>query len=157
MENLFKASVLAVFVSFCSMGALAEDSAPTVSDAHELIGDLMASQLVSGVHSGANKYLHTNYHGNGCTSSFDWGKNGNSTQINWSDITSVAKEETEEKNEKINVQLTGALLEINPDGTKGIWKFKSFYFLDESSRKRAEKAMTLLMNSCAKKSKLKFD
>ena len=158
MKNFFKTSVLAVFISFGSANAFAADSGPTVSDAHELIGDLIGNGLVKALNSDDRDYLYINYKGNGCNSSMGWGLEGIGTQIDWSRITSVIKEGRKEENKKLNVTIVGGLLSTRPDGTQsGEYTQASFYFLDEASRRRVEKAMTLLMNSCAKKSKSKFD
>lgn len=39
MKHLIKTTVLAALISMGSMDVLAEDSAPTASDAHEFIGE----------------------------------------------------------------------------------------------------------------------
>jgi hypothetical protein len=159
MQKLLKACVVAVLLTmFGGANVYAADKGPTVSDAHELLGDLIGSGLVYALNSSDREHVLSNYQGENCISSMNSGKKGASVRIDWSGITSVAKEETTEEKEKVNVTITGALLETSSDGTTtDKYKKRSFYFLDEASRRRVEKAMTLLMNSCAKKSKSKFD
>ena len=154
MKNLFKASVLAALISFGSTNAFAADSEPTVSDAHELIGYLIGDGLVFELNSSNRDYVLSNYQGSGCVSSINSGLKGASVRIDWSGITSVVKEDPEKANEKVNVTITGNLQERAADGTStDKYHKRSFYFMDEISRKRVEKAMKLLMYSCAKKKK----
>lgn len=153
MKNLFKASVLAALISFGSTNVFAASEAPTVSDAHELIGDLIGNGRVCAHDSDCSKYVYSNYQGNNCTSSMNWNTNGDAEQVDWSRIISVVKGGVSH----YDVTIFGALIATDKDGTKKEYKQAPFYFSDESSMKRAEKAMTLLMNSCGKKSRSKFD
>lgn len=101
MKKLFKTSALAVLISFGCMNAFAEDSAPTVSDAHELIGDMIGSGLVYALNSSDRDYILSNYQGKGCISSMNSGKKGSSVRIDWAGITSVVKEVSQEENKKL--------------------------------------------------------
>jgi hypothetical protein len=154
MRKLLEAGVVAVLLTlFGSANVYAADEGPTVSDAHEFISDMIGSGVVYA--RSPKSYRYSNYQGSHCTSTMNWGDDGADMCIGWSGITSVAKSE----DGTIGVTIYGVMLTTMSKGEAQTDRFKqaSFYVIDEASRKRLEKAMTLLVNSCAKKSKSKFD
>jgi hypothetical protein len=155
MKNLIKAGVLAVIVSFGGANAFAADSGPTVSDAHELIGDLIGRGLLSpDGQIGGEHSIYSNYAGSGCTSNARYvrkdGSNETSLRIEWSAISSAVKHDG---TVGIAESIFGAVSYTDAEnGTRQI-NYGKFYTVDENTRKRLEKAFNLLIRSCNKGSK----
>lgn len=144
MQNFLKASVFAVLVTLLgSAETFAADPSPTISDAHELIGELIGRSAVS--YDAERKYLINNYRGNGCKSSIKGGVYVNQ-EIDWAAISSISS------GGRI-VYVYGSVVEIKGDGTSSISVANVYFVPDEITEKRLGKAMAFLMNSCAKKSK----
>jgi len=164
MKILPVASLLAALVLFNSADALAASeptpapaTQPTVSDAHALLADLIKDELVKAVNTPNRDYVYSNYRGGNCNSLMNWTKHCDGTQINWSRITSVMTNEGNADN-TYQVKIIGSFLEIKSDGSEDDHqKEKSFFFRDKASMERVNKAMTLLMKSCAIGPKSKFD
>lgn len=150
MQKLLKAGVVAVLLTlFGSANVYATEKGPTVSDAHELLGDYIEHGSVT---NGPDTWA--NYSGNGCVSSLKWVDSEYVIKIDWSGITSVVRE----SDNQTGVGVWGVIVVSGADGKK-ITTPKSANFLvpDAVSAKRIEKAMTILMNSCASKLRTKFD
>ncbi len=153
VKVLIKAGVIVlIFILLGSTNVFAAESDPTIDDAHELIADLINGGLVT---AGPARNVYSKYSGNRCISSMIWGEKGGATQIDWAGISSVVKLE---EADGIGVRIFGMLTSTMPSGTTtDKYKQASFHVIDEATRRRLEKAMTLLINSCAKKSRSKFD
>lgn len=126
-----------------SMPVLADDSAPTVSDAHEFIRDLIATGVVR---AGTLGHRFHNYRGSSCRSSMDLGTKGAATGIDWALITSV-------DNADNAVALKGTIFQTTIEGRRYSESVLNFNVPDKVTSGRLTKAMTLLMNSCLKKTK----
>jgi hypothetical protein len=161
MHTLFKAGVLAVLISICSTEAFADESAPTVSEAH----DFLREQMSDWVSIGEFKKSYFHYSGSGCQSSWqetseyhmqDLSKKVKSNlSIDWRKIYDV------QLVREVNVVLSGSINVDNQvefsDGTNGD-NSNTIVFWDLLSAnpviaKRVSHAMTLLMTSCQNKSK----
>jgi len=144
MQNFLKTGVLVVLVTLLgSMEAFAVDPSPTISDAHELIGELIGRSAVS--YDAERKYLFSDYLGNGCKSSLKGGVYVNQ-EIDWASISSISSGGHV-------VYVYGSVIEKKGDGTSSISVANVYFVPDEVTEKRLGRAMTFLMNSCAKKSK----
>ena len=127
-----------MLILFCSMKAFADESAPTVSDAHQFIGELVGVNLVHW-----KEHSVSQYKGNACTSSFRYGASGTSIDVDWSLITEVTN----------GGGISGRLSRTFSSGESFTDTHFSMQTDDDVAQKRLVKAMTLLMHSCAKKSK----
>lgn len=145
MKSLIKASVLAAIIAFGGTNAFAANAAPTIQDANEFIGDLMARGMLVGTKDGDMPF--SNYRSSGCNATMKFGDKAGALQIDWPSISSV--------NEiPLGVSVHGGILSTMGDGSQtSKYKQADFYVADETTMRRLNKAMTLLMNSCARKSK----
>ena len=155
MKYLFKAGVLAAIISIGGTNAFAADAAPTVSDAHELIGELIERGVV-----GTEDFDLVNYRGNTCKSSWGLavsrrsitlrgeytGKEVWREEFNWGDISSI--EILREQSLIINGRIEHVDGKYSEPRT-----YTTVSTNDSVTRNRLVKAVNLLMNSCAKKSK----
>lgn len=159
MQKIFKASVLAVFVTlFGSVEAFAAGTGPTVSDAHEFIGELVKKGNIRNQHA-IVEGVFIDYKGNDCITTI----NANSAFLdsigwytasytfNWSDISSIDSSAS-------SIKLFGSFkstLTFTKDGSSDFYVVPSFdiYASDEVVCKKLIKAINLLVNSCHKSSK----
>lgn len=144
MQNFLKARVVVVLVALLgSVQAFAAEPSPTIGDAHELIGELIGRSLIS--YDSERKYLFSDYRGNGCKSSIKGGVYINQ-EIDWAAISSISSGGHV-------VYVYGSVIEKKVDGSSSISVANVYFVPDEVTEKRLGRAMTFLMNSCAKKSK----
>jgi hypothetical protein len=140
--KLFQTCVFAALITLLGTSSALADDGPTVSDAHQFIGDLVQKGVLSDPH------LVVSYKGEGCHSQFL--NENSSSSINWSDITSV-------EISNYSVSIAGSI-HFNPGRnnvglTERIQTKYSAHTPDELTVNRLAKAMNVLKSSCAKKSK----
>ncbi len=150
MQKLLKAGVVAVLLTlFGGANVYAADKGPTVSDAHELLGDLANKGLLYA--SGFKNDPIDSYQGSGCTSTAHANIDGDWTMlIDWSAVTSAGRDT--KVGDELNVKFYGV---VSYKTTRGPSKhdWGQFLTIDEVSRNRVEKAVNLLIKSCNKFSK----
>ncbi|OIQ84440.1 hypothetical protein GALL_337500 [mine drainage metagenome] len=126
---------------FVGIQAVADDAAPTVSDAHAFLGDAIGSGLIRD--AGLRRTYH-NYQGRNCRSLMDVGEGGDVTSIDWSLVTSIDSSDNA-------VNLNGTIFRSTPGHRYNVY-VAHFNIPDKVTTHRLAKAMKLLMNSCHKKS-----
>jgi hypothetical protein len=116
---------------------------PTVKDAHELIEELIDKHALSRVWHGSGK---------NCSSAYSIIKNTDDYKdifgVEWADVSKVYREDSSPNNVVIN-----GIFSVNPGGENRTVGKITFIAIDERTASQLQKAMTLLMNSCKKKSK----
>ena len=158
MKHLLKTMVLAALISMGSMYAFAEDSAPTASDADEFIRDAMLSLKVVPDSSTLRTYF-TNYRSLGCEFSISsvWPDNpelwiDHDSTWKWESIYKVGR-----RDYRNVVYILGPIEFSGKNVSDGKYGTSRTYidFKSDSpvTANRLFNAMTLLMNSCKKKSK----
>lgn len=156
MKKLLKVGAIAVMLTlFGSANVYAADKGPTVSDAHELIGDLVGKGLL--FHDGVGgKYK--SYQGVGCASSLHmistFGEKDQTMQIDWSTISSAERDDS--RTDLFIEKFHGLVTFTNLNEKPSTQEWSHFIVIDEVTRKRVDKAVNLLIKSCNKAAS-KFD